>query len=493
MRRLAPLTLAVTLLVGCTVGPRYQRPELELPEEIRGGARAASSGARADSGAAAASLADRAWWEILDDEVLLALVDEALRQGHDARLAAWRVEEARAAAGIARSLRQPAVQAGAGWSRGRSSERVAPGLGSEDLYDVRLGVSWELDLWGRLRRLDEAARARYLASEEARRGVLLSLVADVATGYIRLRALDRELEIARRTADAFGETRDLFERRFAAGLASGLETASAEASLAATAASIPDLARQIAAQENQLALLLGRHPGDLPRGAALEEQPLPPEVPAGLPSDLLRRRPDLRQAEQELVAANAEVGVAVAEMFPSLSLTGAFGGLAPEISELFGDGRTWSLGGGLLGPLVQGRRLQDRHRAAVARWQQARVRYEASVNQAFAEVSTALVAYDRLADVERQQARAVASYREAVRLAGSRYLSGLADYLEVLQAQQQLYPAERSLAEIRFARLATLVELYRALGGGWRLPDAEWAGEDRLAAAPAPSHRAGRE
>ncbi len=472
MRTLTPVILAGSLVAACAVGPDYQRPPIVAPDELRGAA-GPVVGASSD----AASLADRAWWEILQDDALKSLIEEAVEAGYDVRLAAWRVEEARANAGIARSEFYPQVQAGAGWSRGRQSAFLSPVTETTDLYEVNLGLAWEIDLWGRIRRLNEAALARYLATEEARRGVLLSLVSDVATGYFRLRALDFQLEIARRTAEAFEGTHTLFNRRLEAGLASSLETESAAASLAATTASIPDLEREIAAQENLLAFLLGRNPGEVARGAALNDQLLPPEIPAGIPSDLLKRRPDLRQVEQDLVAANAEVGVAVADYFPRISLTGAFGGVAPQISDLFGDGKTWSAGGGLLTPLLQGQRLKNQHRAALARWEQAKVRYEQSVTNAFAEVSTALVAYQKLAEVERAQAQAVAAYREAVSLSNSRYLSGLSDYLEVLQAQQQLFPAENSLAQTRFERLATLVQLYRALGGGWRLDDSEWAGQ----------------
>lgn len=472
------LLLALSLFAACSVGPKYQRPSADLPDAIRGAAEAAPAAAAGP----AASLADQAWWEVVEDETLEALIAEALRANHDVRLAAWRVEEARAAAGIAGSERWPQLQAGAGWSRGRASEFLSPVAGTADFYDVHLGLSWEIDLWGRIRRLNEAALAQYLATEEARRGVLLSLVSEVATSYFRLRALDDQLAIARRTAEAFADTHSLFDRRLAAGLASALETSSASASLAATAAAIPDLERRIAAEENRLAFLLGRHPGEVPRGMALTDQPLPPAVPAGLPSDLLERRPDVRQAEQELVAANAAVGLAVADYFPRLSLTGAFGGVAPEVSQLFDGGKTWSAGGGLLTPVFQGRRLRDQHRAAVARWEQARVRYEQSVTNAFAEVSTALVAYAKLAEVEGRQAEAVAASREAVAAANTRYLSGLSDYLEVLQAQQQLFPAENALARTRLERLATLVELYRALGGGWQLEGPEaWAGRGAAA------------
>jgi NodT family efflux transporter outer membrane factor (OMF) lipoprotein len=464
-RVIAPVLLLGLLLSGCVVGPDYQRPPVTAPEQIHGQTTPATP---ADT----ASLADRAWWEIFADEPLKALIDEALRNSFDIRLAGWRVEEARAAAGISRSQRWPQVQAGGGWSRGQ-----AAGGRTEGLYDVDLGVSWEIDLWGRIRRLNEAARAQYLATEEARRGVLLSLVSDVATGYFQLRELDLELEIARRSSAAFQETYDLFNRRLEAGAASGLETASAGATLAATAAEIPDLERLILAQENRLSFLLGRSPGPIPRGKPLDDQLLPPEIPAGLPSDLLQRRPDLRAAEQQLVSANAEVGVAAANFFPRLSLTGAFGGVAPEVANLFDGGKAWSVGGGLLTPLLQGRRLTEERREAEARWEQAKVQYEASVTNAFVEVSTALAAYQKLAEIEAGQARAAASYRQAVRLSNDRYLSGLADYLEVLQAQQQQFAVESSLARTRRDRLVSLVQLYKALGGGWRLADEEWTPE----------------
>ncbi len=468
MRNLTLLALAGILAAACAVGPDYQRPPIATPGDYRG-----ATGAPSTAAADPASLADQAWWQLLQDEALQSLIGEALRAGHDVRLAAWRVEEARANAGIARSEFYPAVQAGGGWSRGRQSEFLVPGGQTTDLYDVNLGLSWEIDLWGRIRRLNEAALAQYLATEDAHRGVLLSLVSDVATSYFQLRALDHQLEIARRTTEAFQGTHTLFNNRLEAGLASSLETSSAQASLAATTAAIPDLERQITAQENLLAFLVGRHPSEVARGVALNDQLLPPQIPAGLPSNLLERRPDLRQAEQEMIAANAGVGVAVADYFPRISLTGAFGGVAPDVDDLFGKGKAWSAGGALLTPIFQGARLQNQHRAAIARWEQAKVRYEQSVSNAFAEVSTALVAYQKLADVEREQAQAVASFREAVEVSNSRYLSGLSDYLEVLQAQQQLFPAENALAQTRFARLATLVDLYRALGGGWQLAEPE--------------------
>lgn len=488
MRTLPVLALVLFVLAGCAVGPNYERPPLTTPVQFRlapgdrpappaatqGEAVGPPAATPAGPAGEAVSLADGAWWTVFNDSALKGLIDEALVNGYDVRLAAWRVEEARAEAGIAKSEFYPALQAGAGWSRGRESDFITPVPGTNDFTSVNLGLSWEIDLWGRIRRLNEGALARYLATEEGQRGVWLSLVSELASRYFTLRELDLEREIAQRTADSFQETHDLFAKRYETGIASALETASAAAPLASTRAAIPDLERRIVAEENRIAFLLGRNPGDIPRGAALDDQILPPVIPAGLPSDLLKRRPDLRQAEEELIAANADVGVAVADFFPRLSLTGAFGGLAPQVSDLFGKGKTWSVGGGLLTPVFQGRRLHNQHRAAIARFEQAKVVYEQSVNNAFTEVSTALVAYQNLAEVETRQAAAVDAYREAVRLANSRYLSGLSDYLEVLLAQRQLFPAETTLAQIRLERLSTLVDLYRALGGGWNLQDGAW-------------------
>jgi multidrug efflux system outer membrane protein len=468
MKRSAALlsTFAVLALAGCTVGPNYKRPPITAPAQTRGQV----------SPVEAASFADQPWWDVFHDDALKALIAEAFKNGYDVRLAAWRVEEARANAGIVRSEGFPLIQGQVQAGRGQQSEFSPSGRVVGDILQVNLGVSWELDLWGRIRRSNEAALARYLASEEARRGIYLSLASDVATNYFQLRSLDLQLEIARSSSGTFQETFNLFNQRLQGGVASALETSSAEALLASTAANIPDLERQIAAQENQLAFLLGRNPGPIPRGAVLNDQFLPPDIPPGLPSDLLERRPDLRQAEQGLIAANAGIGIANADFFPRISLTSALGGVAPQVSELVGNGRTWSLGGGLLTPVFQGQRLRDQYRVAVAQWEEARVQYEQSVTNAFNEVSTALIAYQKLAEVETQRARAVAAYREAVRLSNERYGAGLSAYLEVLQAEQQLYPAENLLAQARYNRLATLVRLYRALGGGWRLTDAEWMG-----------------
>ena len=268
-------------------------------------------------------------------------------------------------------------------------------------------------------------------------------------------------------------------------MASALETASAEASLASVAGQVPQLESQIVALENAIGLLLGRTPGPIGRGASLTEQFLPPEVPAGLPSDLLRRRPDLKQAEQQLIAANANVGVAMANFFPTISLTGAFGGVSSDVSNLFQAGKTWSIAAGLTGPLFQGLRLKNQYDARVAQWEQAKTQYERAVTNAFGEVSSAIVAHQKLAQAEKEQARAVAAYRQAVTLSNQRYVSGFAGYLDVLQAEQNLFPAENALAQIRFNRLANFVQLYKALGGGWNLSDPAWARPDATSATKA--------
>jgi outer membrane protein, multidrug efflux system len=455
MRRLA-LVLAGLALGGCAVGPDYQRPRIPVPAQFYG--EQAATEAR--------TLADLPWWEVFDDAVLKGLIEEAFKNGYDARLAAARVEEARARYGIARSDLLPQAGYTAGWTRERQDQFFNPSGATDTKWTAKLGFSWELDLWGRIRRLNEAARARYLASEEARRGVLLSLASDVAIAYFELRELDAELEIARRTTSAFQDTYDLFGRRLEGGAASALETSRAEASLGQVAAQIPELERAIVARENEINLLLGRSPQPIPRDAPLAR--LPPAIPPGLPAALLERRPDVRQAEQQLVAANASIGVAKAAFFPTLSLTGLFGNVSPELGDLFSKGKTWSIATNLLGPLFTGGSVKRNVAATQAQWEQAKILYESSVTNALAEVSTALVSRAKLVETERQRARTVAAYQEAVRLANLRYISGLSAYFEVLESQQQLFPAEITLAQTRRNQLIAVVDLYRALGGGWR-------------------------
>jgi len=456
-RRVAASLLVCASVLGCTVGPNYKRPPVVLPEHFYG-AEAAVEEAR--------SLADMPWWELFEDSVLQDLIAEALRNGYDVRLAAARVEEARALYGVARSDLFPGIGYAAGFDRKRLDPVQAPSQPTQTKWTVEVGFQWELDLWGRIRRQNEAARALYLATEEARRGVALSLVSDVATAYFELRQLDTELDIARRTTAAFEDTYELFSRRLRGGAASALETARAEASLGQVAAQIPEIERAIVTKENEINFLLGRNSQAIPRPEA--EGPIPPAVPAGLPSTLLERRPDVRQAEESLIAANAGIGAAKASFFPTLSLTAFFGYVSPELGGFFSTGNTWDANATLLGPLFAAGRIKKNFEAAKARFEQAKIQYEASVNRSLSEVSGALVDRMKLVETESQRSRTVAAYQEAVRLANLRYASGLSAYFEVLDAQQQLFPAEISLAETHRDQLVAVVNLYKALGGGWQ-------------------------
>jgi multidrug efflux system outer membrane protein len=478
MRRFVALVLT-GLTAGCAMGPNYKRPPVTAPEAARGQVGAPE----------AASLADQPWWEVFDDDALKALIEEALRNNYDLRTATWRVEEFRARAGIARSQLFPQIDYNGSWTRTLQSALLTgvPAPAPYSYYDVNLGASWEIDLWGRIRRLSESALAQFLATDEARRGVLLSVVSEVAEAYFELRMLDARLEINKRTTEAFQGTYDLFSRQFGGGIASRLEVARAEAALNTAAATVPNVERQIVAQENLLCFLLGRNPGPIARGASLTEQKVPPQVPAGLPSALLERRPDVRQAEQQLVSANANVGAALASFFPTITLTGSYGGVSSDLSSLLPSGKTWSFTAGLTGPLFHGMALKNQYEANLALFQEAKSQYEATVTNAFGEVSTALVAHQKLSETEERLARSVAAYQEAVSLANMRYVSGLSSYVEVLDAQQQLFPAEIALAQTRFDRLANFVELYKALGGGWNIQDPSWAQPLAQPAAAAPT------
>jgi multidrug efflux system outer membrane protein len=452
LRGLLTATLVLALLsTGCLVGPNYKRPELAVPDQYY------AETARAE----AASFANLAWWQVFDDPLLDGLVEEALKNGFDARIAAARVQEAQARYGIARSRFYPQIDYTATGEYGE----ITPDSDNATLWTANASLGWELDLWGRIRRLNESAKAEYLATEEARRGVLLTLAASVATAYFELRELDAELEIARRTSVAFKGTFDLFERRLQGGAASALETSRAAANLGTVNAQIPELERAIQATENRLNFLVGRNPQPIERAAP--PPALPPGIPPGLPSQLLEHRPDVLQAEEQLIAANANIGVAKADFFPTLSLTGFFGGASVELSNVTSSGVVWSVGAGLTGPLFHGGRIKRQYEVAWAQWEQAKVSYEATVTNAFGEVSTALYDRIKLVDTVAELEKTVSAYEEAVKLANQRYIAGLASYFEVLEAEQQLYPAELSLAQSRRNQFLAVVQLYRALGGGW--------------------------
>jgi len=475
MKKICFASCLALLFTACLMGPNYQRPPVTAPEQYYGSQEAAE----------AKSLADLPWWQVFDDPTLKGLVDEALKNGFDARVAAARVEEARARYGIARSELYPQVDYRLGVDRTKQRD-LSNNPTTDTRYSANVNLSWELDLWGRIRRLSESAKAQYFATEEARRGVLLSLTSDVATAYFELRELDAELEIARRTQQAFQDTYDLFNRRLQGGAASALETSRAEASLADVSAAIPELERAIVAKENQINFLLGRNPQPVERDTPMP--PLPPPVPAGLPSQLMERRPDIREAEQLLVSANANIGAAKAEFFPTLSLTGIFGYASSDLSDLISKGNFWSVGAGLLGPIFHGGRLKRQYEVTKAQFVQAKVQYEGAVTNAFGEVSTSLVDRVKLQETVEQRSRSVAANEEAVRLSNIRYLSGFASYFEVLEAQQQLFPAENLLAQSKRDQFLAVVALYRALGGGWQVEEAGGApgGAPPASATPTP-------
>ena len=331
-----------------------------------------------------------------------------------------------------------------------------------------LNAFWEVDLWGRVRRLNESARAQFLATEEARRGVRLSLLSEVATDYFQLLELDQELEISHRTTASFTESLKIFTRREEGGTASDLEAARAEAAQADAAASIPQIQEQIATTENELSALLGRNPGPIERTRTPGVEMLPPEVPAGLPSALLERRPDLREAEQQLRSANAQVGESVAEFFPKFGLTTFLGKISEPLSAYSqGSTNAWGVGAEATGPLFEGGRLVGQYRAAKAARDAARLSYQQTALNAFREVSNALVSRQRLGEIRGQQAREVKALERATRLSTERYLAGKAGYYEVLEAQQELFPAQLDLARTHRDQLLAIVTLYKALGGGW--------------------------
>jgi multidrug efflux system outer membrane protein len=446
------------LLSGCAVGPNYHRPAVNAPAAFRGDTRAVTN-----------SFADLPWWQVFHDDNLQALIRTALTNNYDLRIAVTRVDQARALAAEARAEYFPQADYTALASRGRNAvnNNATPSGVTQNIFALDASASWEIDLWGRVRRLTESARAQYYASQEARRDIQVSLIAQVAQDYFQLLALDRQLQIARDTTNSFGDSFKIFDERLRGGIASKLETSSAEALMDSAAATIPELERQIILQEDQLCVLLGRNPGPVPHPNSSLDAQSPPQVPPGLPSSLLERRPDVREAEQNLRSANAQVGVAVANFFPQLSLTGLYGQVSPELSLLTaGSANAWSYAANLTGPLFHSGLVAE-YRGVKALRQQYILQYQQAVLSAFQEVSDALVSREKYAAVLDEQARAVDAYQEAVKISLERYRLGSASYYEVLQEQQLLFPAENSLVQARLNQLLSTVQLYSALGGGW--------------------------
>ena len=480
MSRLVFLVVITLTAAGCALGPRYQRPDVAVPDAHRGAPEAAAS---------PASLADLQWSVLFDDPALTALVTTALQQNFDLRIAAERVQQARAVYRISRSDRFPSIDGSAGVvTSGASREGATPipdGADRDVTYaQAGVGFSWELDVWGRLRSLEASSRARYLATEEARRAVVTILIGDVMERYLALRSLDLELDIARRTAEVATEGLRLTRARQERGVGTNLDVRQAEQLLYIARGQIASAERAIAQQEHALSLLLGRAPGGIDRGRTLEALTVPPQVPAGLPSSLLERRPDIRQVEQELIAANAEIGAARAEYFPRISLTGFLGVQSRSLSGLVSGGAgLWSAGLGAAAPIFNAGRTGANVRYAEAVQRELVVRYQRAIHVALREVADALAGYRKTADQRAEQQRLVETLEASTRLSRQRYEGGIDNFLQVLDARRNLFQGELDLARLRQLELASIVQLYRALGGGWSQTDAA------LREAPPPAQR----
>ncbi|MBN1548453.1 MAG: efflux transporter outer membrane subunit [Syntrophaceae bacterium] len=459
MRRLISI-FYIILMTGCLVGPNYSRPVINAPEAYRYEVQEAQN------------TVNTAWWEQFQDPTLNALISEALQNNQDVKIAAANVEQA---AGILTQVRSPLFpQANYDGSaaRQRLSEKNATPLSSsipnpQEAYQIFAGATWEIDLWGRVRRLSEAARANLLATEEARRGTILSLVSLVATNYFQICGLDEQLTIARKDLASYGESVRLFELQFKYGQVSKMNVEQARTRYETAAATIPQIESQIVQTENALCVLLGRNPGPVSRGRTLANLVLP-AVPSGLPSELLVNRPDIMQAEQNLIAANAQIGAARALYFPTISLTSGYGNASGHLSDLFkGPARTWSYGGTITGPIFTAGAISGQIRQAEAARKAALHAYELSIQNAFSDVETALSSHAKIIEQLQAQKRLVDAASEYTRLSKLLYEGGYAPYSTVLQAQEQLFPAQLDYALYRASLFTSLVNIYKAMGGSW--------------------------
>lgn len=462
--------LALSLLTSCAVGPNYHRPAVSTPSTYR---QPTASAEPLDK----QSLADLQWSALFQDEVITDLVTQALHQSHDLEAATQRVMQARAQLGISRAQLAPQISASGSYNATRSSSIgsfvfLQPGTNLAASYtQAGLNLSWELDVWGRIRRLNESARAQYLASEEARHAVLSSLIADVITSYLTLRELDLELEISRKTEQAGKDGLSLTQLRKNAGAASGLDVRQAEELLYTATAQRAATERAIAETEDQLNLLLGQNPADVKRGKALVELVGPSKVPAGLTSDLLERRPDIRQAEQTLISANAQIGEAQAEFFPQITLTGFLGVQSRGLSNLFtGPARQDSVAPQGLLPIFNAGQTRNKVRFTRAQQREALANYRKAINTGFKEVSDALTDVEKSREQREQEELLVNALKDATNLSTLRYKGGLDSYLQVLDSQRSEFSGELTLAQLRKNELLSVVQLYRALGGGWQNP-----------------------
>jgi multidrug efflux system outer membrane protein len=455
--------IATTALIGaCTVGPRYQRPGLQVPAAFRG----------AQDTVRAVSLGEAKWSEVFRDTVLQELIGRALQQNYDIHIAAARVAQAQALLRIRRADQFPFVIGSATARRERIPERrqgstVIPPI-TDNLFDINLMLSWEIDFWGKFRSGTEAERANLLSTAWAARAVLTSVISLVADGYFQLRELDLELEIARRTLAARQESLDLTRVQEAGGVASLLDVRQAEQLVYSAQTVITNTEQLIEQQENALSVLLGQNPRPIPRGLTIIEQPTPPEIPAGLPARLLERRPDIRQAEYALIAANAEIGVAKAALFPAIALTAIGGKESNTLARLVQAPATyWSVAAGLVQQIFNAGRLRAQVRLTEAQKEELVYAYLRTVQQAFGEVSDALVAYQKAREFRAQQTLLVSATQDAARLSDIRYRGGVSSYIEVLISQAAYFNSELDLAQARLDELSALVQCYRALGGGW--------------------------
>jgi multidrug efflux system outer membrane protein len=453
-------TMAGILLAGCRVGPDYHRPAIETP------------GAFIYEPEHVTATADVEWWRLFGDPVLNQLIAEGLANNKNIKIAAANVEQAGAVLISTRSPLFPQINYQGTASRNRVSELGPSALPAGvhnpiDAYQVLAGASWEIDLWGRIRRLTESAQANLLATQDARRGVILSLLTSIATDYLVLRGLDEQLAIAQRTETTYGQSLRSMELKYQYGRVSQMNVAQARARYEAAVTQIPQIQTNIAVLENAISILLGRNPGEIPRGKSIFELTLP-TIPGGLPSELLERRPDLLQSEQQLVAANALIGAAKAEYFPTISLTGATGYSSLELSNLFkGPARTWNYGGSVTGPIFTGGLVYGQVKQARAAERAAELSYEAAIQSAFADVDNALISQQELVKQLEAQERLVTALKSYTLLSQYLYEGGREPYSTVLQAEEDLFPAELNRAMERADLYVGIVSIYKAMGGGW--------------------------
>jgi multidrug efflux system outer membrane protein len=472
------LLLTIAVLAGCTVGPNYKRPATDVPGAYRGVAPDASDKGYAPespkaeqqpAATTAQSLGDEKWWEVFQDPALQNLIRTALKNNYDVRIAATRVLQAQAQLGIVHADQLPSLGAS-----GTISSQQNPAIGPIPAYEITQGnltasAAWNPDFWGRYRRATESARATLLANQWAQKAVIATLVANLATDYFTLRQLDLQLEISQRTYASRKQSLELTQTLEEHGINSLLDVRQSEQLVYTAATEIPDLERQVAQEENAISILLGNNPGDVPRGLKLTEQPHAPEVPAGIPSALLERRPDIHEAEANLIAANAQIGVAKSLYYPQISLTGTAGYESPSLTNLFtGPAGLWSLAAGFTQPIFEGGRLKNNVRLTEAQKEQMVLTYQQTIQGAFRDVSNALIAYRKDREFRIQQEHLLASAEDAAQLSQQRFKVGTTDYLEVLTNETNAFSAELGLAQAQGNELIALVQLYQALGGGWQ-------------------------